>query len=88
MNHPVGFKPNRVLLCNEACESEVGTENQSPDRYEDEYGSGKEAEGIVAIAKHTLQEEREDYQAYAPPYYQIRGNDHSGIQGPRREQCA
>jgi hypothetical protein len=33
-----------------------------------------------------LQEERENDQPYARPYYQIRGNDHSGFQGPRRER--
>ena len=67
MNHPVGLKPNRVLLCNEPCETEVGSQNQSPDRYQDEYGSGKEAEGIVAVAIRALQEERKNDQPYAPP---------------------
>ena len=86
MNHPVGFNPNRVLLCNEPCESEVGSQNQSPDPHEDDYGSGKEAEGIVAIGKRALQEVRENDQPNAPPYYQIRSGNYSGLQGPRRER--
>jgi hypothetical protein len=33
-----------------------------------------------------LQEERKNDQPYAPSYYQIRANNYSGIQGPRRER--
>ena len=69
MDHPVGLKPNRVLLCNEPCETEVGSQNQSPDPHEDQYSSRKEAERIVAIGKRALQEVGEKDQPYAPPYY-------------------
>jgi hypothetical protein len=86
MNHSVGFKPNGVLLCNEPGETEIGSQNKSPDTHEDEYGAGKEAERRVAIGKRTLQEEGEKDQPYAPPYYEIRAGNYSGIQGPRREQ--
>jgi hypothetical protein len=66
MNHPVGFNPNRVLLRSEPGESEVGSQNQSPDSHEDQYGSGKEAERRVAIAKRTLQEERKKERTISP----------------------
>jgi hypothetical protein len=86
MNHPVGLKPNRVLLCNEPCESEVGSQNQSSDPHEDEYGPRKETEGRVAIGKLTLQEKRENDQPYAPSYYQIGGSNYSGIQVRRHNE--